>query len=71
MLRDRPNQPITSESLLYWTEVLAGFERDRVNRAREDVAGWSFEHVSAEMLEDSVGAAFAATLLVEAVEKVD
>ncbi len=61
---------MTDDSLLYWTEVLTGLEPERVARAREQIAVWGFEHVSIEMLEDSVDAAVAATLLVEGIEHI-
>jgi hypothetical protein len=58
------------ESLLYWTEVLTGLERDRVVRARTEVASWGYAHVSNALLEGTVDAAVAATLLVESIEHI-
>lgn len=58
------------EAIAVWTHVLTGIEPERVERAREEVRGWGYAHVSDELLDDTVDAAVAATLLVEGVEKI-
>lgn len=60
---------ITSESLLYWTEVLTGLDQGQVAQAREEVASWGLSHVDAELLDDTVDAAAGATMLIESMNK--
>jgi hypothetical protein len=66
-----PEDALTSEWLTYWTEALTGLDPERVTAARQTVAGWEFDHVSRELLDDSVDAAVAAVLLVEGIEALD
>lgn len=57
----------TSQSLLHWTHSLTGLEPARVVAAREEIASWGFEHLSRELLPETIDAAVGATLLVEGI----
>jgi hypothetical protein len=58
------------DGLAHWTHVLTGLDPDRVGVARREVASWGWEHTDREFLDDTVDAAVASTLLVEAVDRI-
>jgi hypothetical protein len=60
---------VRDASLLSSVKVLTGLDPDRVTAARDEVRRWGFQHVCDELLSGTIDAAVAATLYVEAVNR--
>lgn len=59
------------DELLLWTETLTGLEPERTASAREEIESWGYPHVTREMGANTVDSVVAATLLVDALTRLE
>jgi hypothetical protein len=59
------------QSLLAWTETLTGLAPDRTGAARDVIASWGYPRLTSELVADSIDSVVAATLLIDAVERLE